>query len=236
MAINTPRAFYRLNSNSNDSSGNLINGTDSNVSYSNPGVIGNCATYNGSSTSYTDLGSTGIIPTTLFSISFFVYIASPSTRQALLGRTDGASQTTSTELFQVSNSNSRKIEVQVNIGSSAYTAVNPSGTTINSNTWYHVGMTWNGTTGNLKLYINGSLERTTTGATGTINNPSSSITRRLGQYGTYTDLPLNGRIDLVGFWNEELSSTDMSNLYNSGNGYDPTSSTPSSNTKFLQFF
>lgn len=211
-------AWYKLDSNSNDSVGTM-NGTDSSVSYANAGKIGNSATYSGSATSYTDIGAS-FVPTTALSVAFWFYVNSATTRQGLCGRTDGVSQATSVELIQISNAGSAKIEGQLNFGSTAKVVFAAGSPTISNNIWYHAAMTWSSASGNLTLYLNGSQIAQTNGVSGTLNNPSSTIHRRFGQYGNYTGLPMNGRMDMIGYWTREITGTEVSQLYNSGTGLD----------------
>ena len=83
-----------------------------------------------------------------------------------------------------------------------------------ANTWYHIVGTFDGT--NARVYINGSLQGSaedhsdwnTSGAT-------LSLGRSEQSGGTYY---LNGSLDEVGIWSRALSSDDVLELYNSGDG------------------
>lgn len=70
-------------------------------------------------------------------------------------------------------------------------------TSINTGVWHHVAATWNGSTGEMKIYINGLLEVTGTGATGTRTAPSNI---RIGSLQTGIQY-FKGKMDDVRIWN-----------------------------------
>lgn len=76
------------------------------------------------------------------------------------------------------------------------------------NTWYNYVFVYN--SGVVDLYINGVFENQQSGF-GTSNLNYLGRWRSAGFY-------LNGKLDEVAVWNTALSATDISNLYNSGNG------------------
>ena len=101
------------------------------------------------------------------------------------------------------------------------------------NTWYHLVMTRKRNT-ETKIYINGALQS----GTYSYNNPTLDPTYQSGQeynIGAYI-LPQryfsNIRIDAVNIWQKELTASEITELYNSGNGaqyitdsfYKPTTS------------
>lgn len=88
----------------------------------------------------------------------------------------------------------------------------PNNTTLVTSQWYHVVLTYDGS-GTAKLYLDGSLEGTKTGLT--LNTTHNQINfGRLALSGAtqYHD----GQIDEVSVFDVELSSSDVTSLYNSG--------------------
>lgn len=84
-----------------------------------------------------------------------------------------------------------------------------SGSTLNANTWYHVG----GYFGNdsIKIYVNGALAGSMP-STVTLNyNASDNV--YLGGSGLAFNLPLNGTIDNARFYNRKLSGSEFNQLY-----------------------
>jgi len=81
-------------------------------------------------------------------------------------------------------------------------------------TWYHLVAVYK--TSGFILYVNGSQV-----ATGAANSMNVSGTNG-NIFGNYTDYDTNwgydGLIDEVGIWSRALSSTEVTELYNSGNG------------------
>lgn len=104
--------------------------------------------------------------------------------------------------------------------------------TLTAGTWYHLVFVYTASTGIVETFVNGSSLGTNTGystAIGT-NTDSFIIGNDVNGSANY-----DGMIDEVGIWNRILSSTEVTNLYNSGSGLGyPFSS--SSNSFFLLNF
>jgi hypothetical protein len=96
----------------------------------------------------------------------------------------------------------------------------PSTTTVSANQWYHFTITK--TSSQVKMYMNGSLQ-TTTNYTGVINyNPTvyPAIGALYYQNGTnsYNFISNGSKIDAFNAWNKVLTQSEITELYNSGNG------------------
>jgi hypothetical protein len=91
----------------------------------------------------------------------------------------------------------------------------PSNTAIALNTWTHIAFTLN-STGTLSIYINGSLDRTTTAPMPTLYNGQKA----LGARSDGTRRLVSGTlVDEVGIWKDRaLTPTEIAILYNGGAG------------------
>jgi hypothetical protein len=89
------------------------------------------------------------------------------------------------------------------------------------NAWHHIGFTLDGT--NLRIYYDGVNVGNKTDITG-INVPINSQLR----IGTpwATQYIWTGKIDEMGIWNRTLTQTEVTQLYNSGNGLSYTDIAP----------
>jgi len=96
----------------------------------------------------------------------------------------------------------------------AYTVTAPG---VQTNTWLHLGMTYDGTT--LKVYVNGSLSASTP-ASGSITNTTGNFMLGRLDYQT-TQFLLQGRLDEVSLWSKALSASEMQCIALSG--IDPNS-------------
>jgi hypothetical protein len=79
--------------------------------------------------------------------------------------------------------------------------------------WYHVVLTTDGT--NVRIYVNGTLASTQAIGSGA-NTPNISL---FSDGGTSF---FNGKIDEMCIWNRTLNATEISAIYNAGNGIQPT--------------
>ncbi len=87
-------------------------------------------------------------------------------------------------------------------------------TGLTTNTWYHIVFIFEstgGSNGNQSLYINAG-----TPVTNTITNFAASTIKnlRIGESEVLSGYNTNGKIDEVGIWNTDLSSTQVSEIYN----------------------
>ena len=85
-------------------------------------------------------------------------------------------------------------------------------TTVNTSTWYHLALTWDGSTNtdSMKLYLNGALE---TNITPTVTAASLTYSSfGIGKTATATYAP--GIVDQVRIFNNVLTSTQITELYN----------------------
>ena len=84
---------------------------------------------------------------------------------------------------------------------------------ISANTWYHVIVTWNGASAS--LFLNNAAD---SGSAESFAGCLTVKTVNFGQAAASSDLYC---YDEWGIWDEEISSTDRSDLYNSGTGAVP---------------
>jgi len=96
-----------------------------------------------------------------------------------------------------------------------------SSTAATLNAWAHLVMTYDGS--NIKLYVNGTLEDTQA-ATGNIGGSQSSNQKFLvGDHNTSkSQYNFDGSIDGVAIWNIALTASNVTTLYNSGDGEAPS--------------
>ena len=85
-----------------------------------------------------------------------------------------------------------------------------TGVTPSHSTWYMVTLTYDGTI--VRAYVNGSASGTYTGALSTNNAPV--YLGGLNAAGFF-----NGKLDEAGVWSRALTSDEVTELYNSGNGW-----------------
>jgi hypothetical protein len=89
--------------------------------------------------------------------------------------------------------------------------------------WYHVVLVFNGTGSSTEyayLYINGSLEDTESSSNHDLNSQSNYVSvGAKNNSGTISNY-FNGQVDEVAFWNEVLTASEVTALYNSGTPLD----------------
>ena len=80
-----------------------------------------------------------------------------------------------------------------------------SATAVNTGSWFHVAASWKQSTGEMKLYINGIQEATSSGST----NLRTAPTRIVMGLKQTNDRPYNGSLDEVRIWNEVRSQVQI---------------------------
>ena len=184
--------------------------TDNNTTASATGKIGNGADFERSNNEYlsiSDGSQTGLDITTDRSFNFWFKFEDTSTQSFITkwGANDG---------FWIDWLNDNTLRFRTSSdGSSAYTST--VSWTPTASTWYMITYTYDMSAGEVKFYVNGSQQGSTqTGHDTTVNN--STETFRVGN--NSGSGYLDGLMDELGVWDKILTSTEVSDLYNSGNG------------------
>lgn len=89
--------------------------------------------------------------------------------------------------------------------------VTTGATTVSTNTWNHVAVTYATTTGDLKVYLNGILDGTTTPNSAIYTN---TATLKIGSRGDDSDVNDDILMDEVRLWNVARSETELANSMN----------------------
>jgi len=190
--------------NATDSAGSNT-GTNTSITYSTTGKINTCYTFNGS-TSKVDCGDpTNLRLTTQGTLSAWVYASSISNNVIVSKGDWGNDKNGYTFVFY-----DGYLSLELADASSYISVIDSN--TFTLNTWTHVVATWDSS--NAYLYKNGSsVGSSTNGKTMT----STGKTFYIGFNGDHS-APFSGNIDEVGVWNRKLTSSEITELYNSGSG------------------
>ncbi len=187
-----------------DSSGNGNNGTGAGNAGPGVGKFGNGGSFDGTG-DYVNLGDpSNLNPDTQMTISMWVKLNSLVGYNSLISkRTDPTSQAGDYDLL-THDSLSDKFHFQIHNGT-IWKAV--TSTTIpTTGNWYHVAVTADESSGEMKMYINGALENT---ATETIVLADTTSTAKIGDGAGDT----SGVIDEVRIFNRTLTSREVKSLY-----------------------
>ena len=100
-----------------------------------------------------------------------------------------------------------------------------SNSLLNDSAWHFIVMTYNGSkaTANQEMFVDGVLQTETNTTTGAVANTADfCFIGAEGKSGTTLQATaVSDHIDEVGFWNIELSQTEVTELYNGGAGLNP---------------
>jgi len=182
------------------------NGTSSNVTYST-GQFGNAAVFNGSS-AYIDTGGDLVNSFTAITVAGWFY-TEPNTNYSygLHFGTIGSDG----DAISISRWNNTAsggfgaYTLYSNIGSSSI----DGNFTLNEDTWYHIAISYTGTT--LKFYVNGNLE--TTATVTSLSIPASGNSGYIGRFISNQSYNWKGNIDQVRIFDRVISDSEVATLY-----------------------
>jgi hypothetical protein len=157
-----------------------------------------------SSNAYVSLPNDSFKPTGSFSINTWINLSQIGAISTIF--TSCANLNTGIRAY-VYNDNKLYLDINTNY----YSTI----TALTANVWYQISITYDGT--NYKLYINGTLNITITTAAPIWGTTGSNVVY-IGRYFGSTGYHFNGKIDAVSTWTRALTASEVTELYNSGNG------------------
>jgi gliding motility-associated-like protein len=221
-------ACYALNANASEPINNLtgtlsaVTGTLDRFNNSNSALA-----FSGSSLSYVELPNNTLLkPTNALSISAWIKTNSLSEQIIAFTRNPGTTNFGAYTLMMSQSGGALVFRGYKETGNPGGTSFVSSTTTVAVNTWYHVVFTVDNS---LSIYVNGSLQASTTTTVNFTYNTTKNV--YLGGTNETFNLPFNGTIDNVRFYNKILTSTEVSMLYST----DPACATPATALSFDGF-
>ena len=221
-------SYYKLDGNSNDSVASN-NGTNTNISFDNAyGKINNGASYTSTSSkiilSSQAQQSAGTVnlwvkPLTNFNVEKSLFTDRDATNRA--------------GMCQIQISTAGKLNLLVSNGSS-WVINSTSSSAMSINNWYMMTWVWDATDGH-KIYINNSAWITNTTVRSAFTGVVDQVIGNLN-FGGNDTYGSNKYIDEVGIWSRALSSTEIGELYNSGNGLSYDNFAVGNTGAFFNFF
>jgi YD repeat-containing protein len=202
--------------------------TNSNSATFTSGLINNAINLNGSTQYATAADSSSLDPVNAFTACAWAYPTSVSNTMTIISKNYSATrwETAGAYTSFLMRMDTGPDQVQVDVttgGSTEHTLL--YNYTPSANTWYYFCETYDGST--LKLYVNGS-EVDSGSVTGSIGYDGGAFV--VGSDNSGSDY-FQGKIDETGLWSRALSSSEISNLYNSGAGLQyPFGSTTATST------
>jgi hypothetical protein len=204
-------AWWGAEGNGNDSSGNGHDGmVESGVSYG-PGVSGQAFNFSGSQTSRVYLPDNPAFQLTSLSIGAWVKLSQPNIVGAILMRGDNR---TGLDPYVFTFGSSGQLLLAIEQSDTVYTELS-SPNQLPLNQWVQVTATFDGGTGDMRIYVNGQLDcETFTAARPLLNldpnyDPSSGIGNASGNLYNF---PLLGSLDDVVLYSRALSPAEVASL------------------------
>lgn len=203
-----------------DTSGKANHGTASNIATTTfyaPGVIGQGVRFDGTNNVITVLDSTSLDSTSKITISIWIRptLLDGAARGVISKRTGSGASGYSYSMFF---STGDKLNVDIDDSVERFA----SNTTFLVNKWYHVVLVYDGTltaAQRAKLYINGTLDVTSTEGSSTIPNEASNL---LLGFLTAGSAYYQGNMDDVRIYKETaLTASEVKQLYNSNSRINP---------------
>lgn len=193
-----------------DLSGTGNNGTINGADTGATGILNEALSFVSANSDWLD---TNYDPGTTYTISFWFESTNSLASQALSGIRN-SSGTAGTREFNLNFNAGEDLTVQYytntngNAGAITYAPGSWTG-------WNHVVLTRTGN--NIELWVNG----TSRGTDSTANKYSPTENLVFGRLGEQGIQYLNNDLDEIGVWTRVLSTDEIAELYNSGNGYNP---------------
>jgi hypothetical protein len=208
--------YWSLNGNANDSSSNAYNLTNvGSVTFTSGGKpTGNeSAVLNGTSQQFTCSISScpNLNVTGAFSVAMWLNFSSGSITGFVRPMAEWSTSSGGEGFFVYYNYNSGSPQLGIETENNNGTQVS---WTPSASTWYYVVITLSGTT--MTFYANGSSL-----GTGSQNAPTSLSSGNFELSSALNGNYFGGNMDAAAMWSCTLTSTQVSTLYNSGNGYNP---------------
>lgn len=202
--------YYPLHEDSgttaHDFSGGNHDMSNNNVTVDQPGIMSTTSfDYNGSS-SYTRLSdATHLQGLSKLSVAFWLYPRDLSSGQGVVVDRDG--QWDEYWGFRIIDSSTFRWEVVDNGNFDTIADANTSD--LSSNAWNFVVGTFDGSTGDVNLYLDGSSWASSSGSSSQTDNANELNFGMTGGVGEHLD----GRLAYVFIWNRVLTSSEVSTLY-----------------------
>ena len=179
--------------------------------------------------------STGLNPTGAFSINFWVNWSALDTGNwnGMFSKLDNTSRAWGTGILNAGGGN---YTVQLDLGTSGGSSNTHTVTrAITTGTWYMFTFVYNGSTTSVNIYQNGTNVYTTSSAQASVQAGTANV-RLAWRNNPSTVDGSTGTFDEIGFWNRAITSSEVTELYNSGAGLQyPFSPSTSVNSNFLRF-
>ena len=177
--------------------------------YSSSGKITGCHVYNGNDR--VEISGTNYQTTGSWSVSLWMRLDGSNSSNIRMWSIGGRGDDTS--LLRRSTN-----KIRFGIPGLSPSVVDCSTTLISSATWHHVVAIYNSSANTLTVYLNGSVDGSV-GVSGTRTQSGYALIHGAAKYADTTlEEYFNGGLCEIGYWNKALASTDVSNLYNSGDG------------------
>lgn len=176
---------------------------------------------------YVDMGNASTLNfdrTDPFTFSFWVKRNSFNANHVVIGKANSSGNRRG-YFINLNSANRVVIQLRNNITSNSFRLNVQSTTLINTSNWYHIAITYDGTStvNSFEIYINGNSDIVTNKVgtlSATIQNPAPFYLGRLATL--YADVTL----DEVSVFNSVLSASDISSIYNSGTPNDISALSP----------
>lgn len=191
-------------------------GTVSGATYGATGIINDCLSFDGSN-DYVTMGDVidHDFTNTAFSINLWMKMDTKTSNNTMVSKHASSSPW---QGYSFTYDSSGRIEIDVT-GTGGIVVRKTH--TLNTGTWYMLTMTYDGS-GNasgVSFYVDGSaLTSLTLSQDNLTVSPSTSFPFNISGRNNAGLNPFDGVIDEVSIWTRELSSSDVSDLYNSGSG------------------